>query len=827
MRRSTLLPAVLAVAILAPGAAQAADPRPDSARAAVERLRDRLGHQAVVDIDPGTGTPRHVARLDGFLSGPSEDEPVDVARRYVADHSTALDLDAGDRARLQVAGSYMSSIGVTHVTFTQTYGGIPAFDSFVRVNVARGGRVLNVVGSPAGDARLASTTPALSARAARAAAMRDAGAAGPVPEVAARRAGPALTTRFEDGEQARLVMIEGTRLAWYLSTIPDGAAGDYVYVVDANRGSVLWRQRITDDIVGSVWDYYPVARGGPADGHTQLARTFPTAWLAETATVLNGPNAHVYSDIADDDRGDAADEIASSGPGAWDYPASLRVGGGACAAFAPCTWNSAVPRSWGTGTGNLRQNATQVFYYVNRFHDWLAGAPFGFDSASGNFEGADRLEAQTLDGADTSDAPGGPPSPGGGFPDRDHVSNANMSTPPDGQRPRMQMYLFPGDGDTPDLNGGDDAAVVYHEYTHGLSNRLVTLPSGASGLIGHQARAMGEGWSDWYAMDYLFGHGLDAGAVNFGFFVNGSRPNRPDGTTLRSQSMNCRPSSATSTDGGDRCLGTTAAGDGGYTYGDLGKVAVDPDTHAPVPEVHADGEIWGQTLWQLRDRLRADLGEAPGLERARLLITEAMRLSPPRPSFLDMRDAILAADTANAGSDRLRIWDVFRERGMGFYASTDGADDVTPIEDFNPPPTTGRTPGPAAPGPAEAPEPRAGGDRPAAVPVAVPAQRIRSVLARGLVLRLTSDRAATATVSVSLDARTSRRTRHRGPAGRAKKTLSEPGRSVRVRVRLGRLPARAARTLRGLRTAGLSIRVRLAGADGSATTVRRHVGLRR
>ena len=37
------------------------------------------------------------------------------------------------------------------------------------------------------------------------------------------------------------------------------------------------------------------------------------------------------------------------------------------------------------------------------------------------------------------------------------------------------MYLFADDraaSSTPTSNGGDDASIVYHEYTHGLSNRL-------------------------------------------------------------------------------------------------------------------------------------------------------------------------------------------------------------------------------------------------------------------------------------------------------------------------------------------------------------------
>ena len=67
-----------------------------------------------------------------------------------------------------------------------------------------------------------------------------------------------------------------------------------------------------------------------------------------------------------------------------------------------------------------------------------------------------------------------------GLPDSNHVDNANMSTPPDGTPPTMQMYLqhlpgtsYPAGDPFPANNTGDEASTVYHEYTHGLSNRLV------------------------------------------------------------------------------------------------------------------------------------------------------------------------------------------------------------------------------------------------------------------------------------------------------------------------------------------------------------------
>jgi hypothetical protein len=56
--------------------------------------------------------------------------------------------------------------------------------------------------------------------------------------------------------------------------------------------------------------------------------------------------------------------------------------------------------------------------------------------------------------------------------------------------------------------GSDEADIVYHENTHGLSNRLVVDANGNSTLGNGQSGAMGEAWSDWYAMDYLVDHHL-------------------------------------------------------------------------------------------------------------------------------------------------------------------------------------------------------------------------------------------------------------------------------------------------------------------------------
>ena len=65
-----------------------------------------------------------------------------------------------------------------------------------------------------------------------------------------------------------------------------------------------------------------------------------------------------------------------------------------------------------------------------------------------------------------------------------------------------------------------------------------------------------------------------------------------------------------------------------------------------------------------------------------------MELAPYNPSFLDMRNAILVADTSLfQGRQRAQIWRVFASRGMGFFAGSLGGNDSSPSASFETPPT--------------------------------------------------------------------------------------------------------------------------------------------
>ena len=90
--------------------------------------------------------------------------------------------------------------------------------------------------------------------------------------------------------------------------------------------------------------------------------------------------------------------------------------------------------------------------------------------------------------------------------------------------------------------------------------------------------------------------------------------------------------------------------------------------------MHADGEIWTATLWQMRKALVAKYGQIAGSDIAEHIVTDAMPLSPNNPSMLDERTAIMTAlDNryhARSDFDSLvdTVYSVFAQRGMGLSA---------------------------------------------------------------------------------------------------------------------------------------------------------------
>ncbi len=645
------------------------------------------GTRRVLKGAGGPGTPDFIGSPRRFLTRRQRGSAGDIALGFVRRHRDRFRLDSGDLAGLELERRYTTRRGLTRLDWAQTYKGIPAFDTGLRATVMDG-RLVSVSGPVKPDLAVADTTPRLSAAAAMRRALASVGAGRTVhsrgPARGLRRrallsTGLAELTLFPEADR--------TLLAWKVYAFVD-SAHVYLTVVDARDGSVLRRVNMVKTARGLVHRNFPGALGsGGTDGLRTFA-TSPDPWLTEAGRLI-GDNVHVYSD-QDDNLGydcggincldfpepASGDEIPPLSGSDWNYPPGHSFGSSPAGHVCPsagCTWNGFNSDSnW---TTNREQAGTQLFWFVNNFHDFLqADAGIQFDDVSGNFEqtssggtGGDPVAAQVDDGAET----------GSGRPDCDHANNANMlalseSEAPAFRGPKMQMYLWTGrcDSGFRDTNGADDATIVYHEYTHGLSGRLVD-PDDTGGLGTTQGGAMGEGWSDWYALDYLVSQGLltDTATPNQ---LNLAGYEVPGG--LRTQGLD------------------VPVGSGGYTYANLGHVTFSG------PEVHDDGEIWGETLWDLRRSLVSHYGLTQGERHARALVTDAMRIGPPAPSFLNMRDAILSANTADKLGDCDRIWAVFAARGMGSGASTTSPEDASPNADFTNP-SASRCPHAAPPRP--------------------------------------------------------------------------------------------------------------------------------
>ena len=455
MRRAALALTALALLLAgsavnpahAPGAERIVDARSGAPTAQLDAarraLRTAVGEDPIVALDRRTGRPRVLARRDGFLTRRSGSRPAAVALDFVRAHDGDLGVDDDDVASLELVSSYRFGSGAVHLQWEQSLQGIPLSGAGVSANVAADGRLINLAGAPRADLHVDSLEPRLSALDALLAAARDAGVT-LVPGRPSPTGGPDRLVSFSGGSQASLTIFDGTpaRLAWrVLLRGPSDQA--YDAIVDARTGATLYRVNLVRSATARVFDNYP---GAPRGG-TQVDRLIPDAWFS-SSTTLSGNNAHVYSDPSDANAGGAtpgpnpapADEVAPSAAGAWLYshvaqPASSP--GQNCPPTPGCSWNSFDTTGGFSWQVNRAQAGTQLFYYVNVFHDHLRDAPgIGFGAAAGNLEGGDRVIAQFDDGATTDTGPFDD------FPDCNHINNAFVIPLPNGTPVVMQIYLW-------------------------------------------------------------------------------------------------------------------------------------------------------------------------------------------------------------------------------------------------------------------------------------------------------------------------------------------------------------------------------------------------
>jgi hypothetical protein len=247
-------------------------------------------------------------------------------------------------------------------------------------------------------------------------------------------------------------------------------------------------------------------------------------------------------------------------------------------------------------------------------------------------------------------------------------NNAFFATPPDGISGRMAMFLFPGP--EPDRDSSLDTEIAVHELTHGLSNRLV---GNAAGLSWAPGQALGEGWSDFYALALLNGTDADDSSGQYALAAYAPYRFGPPG----------EPSPFTDNYlyGVRRFPYTTDNSINPLTWADVDDTTADmaggipprPDgrERAGALEVHNAGELWALSLWEVRSRIIAARGGevSEGNEILLQVVTDALKMTPLNPSFIEAREALIDADcAANACAHEAALWAGFADRGLGYGA---------------------------------------------------------------------------------------------------------------------------------------------------------------
>ncbi|HKG58479.1 MAG TPA: M36 family metallopeptidase [Pyrinomonadaceae bacterium] len=565
---------------------------------AVEQFRSSLGDEhgknlrAVVNE---AGAMKNFFIDGAALSEPQSDTADNIARRFLARHSSLFTLSGAGIEELKFENEDNDQ-GTTFLSYTQTVDGLKVFEGQVQVVVNKNGEVLNVREGFLVDGPSQRRRGALNEARAIAKAFEHAGrtVAPSFVEHYARQsatemsrfANPLDVNLEEVLSEQNVVRVGGkSRLAWHIYA-EVGPEEWYEILLDAYTGQLLLRHNLyLFEAQGTVYTE------APDKGARQLVSfvgdtTINTAagWMG-TSTVTTGNNAEAYldtnADNAPDDNNTTGLSVGHASSATQDFTFTFST------TVDPRTQQAAV--------------VTNLFYYNNIMHDFSYN--LGFTETARNFQvnnfgrggtGNDSVRAEAQDGSGTN--------------------NANFATPPDGSRPRMQQYLFTSPN--PDRDSSVDGDVVFHEYGHGISNRLIG--NGSTALSGTQSGAMGEGWSDYWAITIN-----NDGAV--GEYVT----NNPAGIR--------------------RAAYTVPAAAVHDSYSDLGS------------GVHADGEVWAATLWDLRTQLGATITDR--------IVLNGMKFTPTRPSYLNARDGILQADqNLNGGANRCTIWTVFARHGMGVSA---------------------------------------------------------------------------------------------------------------------------------------------------------------
>jgi extracellular elastinolytic metalloproteinase len=649
------------------------------------------------------GAPGALSDPGTYLAAGLPANDVVAAREYLSANRELLGLSVDELGHLELVNA--PSIGKgSAVLFRQVFGGLEAArDGLVTVGVVDG-KVAFLSSSLTTDTRLTNSIVLSPDDAVRAAAQAAGQPAGAISKVRTENGWIVMNVDgYTDPARVRLVGVptptDGVRRAYevlvmdVVATDPLGAMS----YIDAENGALLVRDGIVDHASDNpAWKVFPA--NPPLDYSTNDTREL---WCWSITPSVPGCEKAVAN---------------GASPAGWDTDAATGT-----PTFQTRGNNARATEKWLTNVGsaqgvNYSSSATRDYVYPwtnqwfenrcnpssftspqlndidaaranlhamhNRMHDWsyhLGFTETTFNAQAFNFGRGGAQNDPEHGNAQAGGIVGGPP----GFQSRD---NANQFSPADGVVPVTNMFLWqpiPASFYGPCVDGDYDMSVIAHEYTHLISNRMVAGPN--ANLSGNQAGAMGESWSDLAAAEFLNSQALvpvaDENPFAVGPYVTGDKV-----AGIRNYGMNASP----------------------LNYSDVGyDLACNQGGTCPQrTQVHADGEIWSATNYDIRQALieayndsfpAGDLGlqqacvagdlpvtQCPGNRRWAQLVFDAwLLMASGSVSMVDARDAMLAADLIRfGGANQALLWNTFARRGLGTGAASAGSADFDPTPSF-------------------------------------------------------------------------------------------------------------------------------------------------
>jgi hypothetical protein len=602
----------------------------------------------------------HLFRAQGRLTAPSGLGARDIARDFLRSKALDYHLQSGDLDAAAVVREYRTEHnGVTHFVYRQRFQGIDVENAEWTVNIDAEGRVINAGGRLA--RRPADGVEAPDERSARRAVRA---AAGAVNSRLAERFAP-LASEKQTGKTLRFA---GNTFPGDIEAVP-------VWWSDRGELRPAWKFGITDADGISRWAVVVdgTNRRILAKWALTMRQAAPKGLVFEKGSPQPNPNPGVQltapppvvertvQSFAGDPAASPQGWVSGNETSGNNVVAGTNILGALCPAALDCLTRPRTAKAEGgvfnfpfdtKGSPALYPEAsvTSLFYWANRAHDWFYR--YGFNEAAGNFQ-VDNFGRGGVDGDPMyAYALFGTAAPG-----RADVNNAFYTSPlqgSDGAQSSISFLLETANNWFYD--NSQDAPTVVHEYAHGVTSRLVRQLNNS-----FHGAAMGEGWSDFLAIEML----TPDGAPVDGVYPFSEYPDQLFGRGIRTRPYSTR-------------LDVNP-----LTFAHLGRVEY-------APEIHNEGEIWAEALWEMRASLIKQFGEAEGRRRTRQLVIDGLKLTPPAPSMIDARDAILLADQVTFKGENLpAIWAGFARRGMGALAMAKNGDSVHVRPSFDTPSARG------------------------------------------------------------------------------------------------------------------------------------------